>query len=316
MQLRVDGVAASVASQEINLAGGGRISKAPAGDGIEIDFADDTVLTATPGFWPPAGKWYLNIHVARTRATEGIMGAIPPGSWLPALPNGASIGAMPATLHQRYVDLNQTFADAWRVSPATSLFDYEAGTSTATFTLRSWPPENPPCTLPDVPPVKPTDLGVAQQACATIGEKLKGDCVFDVMVTGETGFAKTYAIAQQLRAGATTTKVSDDRDPSLTGEPVAFTATVVATSSGITISPTGVIQFTIDGSAAGKPVMLNSKGFATLTTAGLRAGTHKVSARFIPAAGSPFLGSTSFDEPHVVRVRNPLEGMPMPDAVP
>ena len=133
MQLRVDGILKTLGPDGINLGSGGRVIKAPAGDGIEINFPDETVLLVTPGYWNSQSKWYLSVSILNTRAKEGIMGAVPPGSWLPALPNGNSVGPKPASLHQCYVDLYQTFADAWRVTNSTSLFDYAPGTSTSTF---------------------------------------------------------------------------------------------------------------------------------------------------------------------------------------
>jgi len=135
------------------------------------------------------------------------MGSLAPGSWLPALPTGLSLGPvpgpLPGALHQRYVDLNQKFADAWRVSNSTSLFDYASGTSTATFTNPNWPPEKPPCVIPDskIPPAQPMDVRRAEQLCSAIVDKnMKSQCVFDVTLTGEAGFAKTYLITQRLRA--------------------------------------------------------------------------------------------------------------------
>src|SRR5213078_1076760 len=115
--------------------GQGGVKPSP-GNGIEVDFPDGTVLFATPLFWTSQGKWYLNVDVYHTVATDGIMGAIAPGSWLPSLPNGLSIGPLPASLHQRYLDLYTRFADAWRVTDKTSLFDYKQGTSTDTVTYR------------------------------------------------------------------------------------------------------------------------------------------------------------------------------------
>jgi lysyl endopeptidase len=60
---------------------------------------------------------------------------------------------MPTDLHQRYLDLYKNFGDFWRVTDKTSLFDYAPGTSTATFTQPTWPPQNPPCSVPGETPV-------------------------------------------------------------------------------------------------------------------------------------------------------------------
>lgn len=202
LELRVDGKPVTLGSAGLDLGGGARIVKSAIGSGIEVFFPDRTHLIATPNFWASQNIWYLNVDVVNTPGREGVMGAIPQGSWLPALSNGLSIGPMPASLHQRYDDLNQKFADSWRVTSADSLFDYEPGTSTATFTNTKWPPENPPCTISDskLPPAKPMDVREAQRLCKPVSDKnMNAQCVFDLTVTGEPGFAKTYLVTQQLK---------------------------------------------------------------------------------------------------------------------
>jgi hypothetical protein len=310
LQLRVDGVLTMLGANGLDLGSGGRVVKS-GGDGIEIDFPNGTVLIVTPLFWTSQGKWYLNVDVFHTPALEGIMGAIAPDSWLPALPDGTSLGPMPAALHQRYVDFYQKFADAWRVTDKTSLFDYAPGASTATFTLPSWPQESPPYVIPENPPAKPLDPKVAQRLCrAVVGQDRNADCVFDVTVTGETGFAKIYLLSQRIYAGSTTTTVSNDRDPTKPKKPVTFTATVTRNatvarleSSGRGVS-TGAVQFTLDGAKVGARVKLDSKGQARWKVSRLKVGDHQVAARYIPAKGSAFLASSNLDESHTVKERN------------
>jgi hypothetical protein len=119
MQLRVDGKLTTPGDNGIDLGSGGRIVNS-AGGGIEIDFPDGASLVATPLFWSYYSVWYLNLHVYRTRATKGIMGVIripiitagiskfPENSWLPALPDGSTVGPMPEGLHERFVTLYQS----------------------------------------------------------------------------------------------------------------------------------------------------------------------------------------------------------------
>jgi hypothetical protein len=161
----------------------------------------------TPNFWNHYRVWYLNVDINRARATQGVMGAIPPGNWLPALPDGSFMGPRPEDLHQRYVALYEKFEDAWRVTDATSLFDYAPGTSTSTFTIKNWPEENPrSCVLPreapgktDKAPLKALPVETAQQHCNNIVDAArKANCIQDVMVTGETGFANAYLLTEQI----------------------------------------------------------------------------------------------------------------------
>jgi hypothetical protein len=197
LQLRIDGILTTPTVAGVDLGDGGRVAKQ--GDGIQIDFPNGTSMVSTPGWWASQSKWYLNVDVYHTPGLAGLLGVIPAGGWLPALPTGASMGAMPATLHQRYLDLYSTFADAWRVTSTSSLFDYASGTSTATFTFKTWPPETPPCTAPQSPPAKPLDTATAVKLCAPVtGRNRNADCVFDVTITGERGFVDIYLRSQEL----------------------------------------------------------------------------------------------------------------------
>lgn len=302
LQLRIDGVVTKLGPLGVSLGSGGRVTNAPIGTGIEIDFADGTSLTVVSNFWgPPHNRWYLNLSVRNTMASEGIMGALASGSWLPALPNGASMGPKPAALSQRFSDLYGRFADAWRVSNATSLFDYAPGTSTSTFTLASWPPEKPPCNAPDSPATKPMDDTTAQKLCRPVVDKnANANCVFDVGITGEAGFAKAYLASQRIQAGGTRTLVSDNKDRTVLGEPVTFIASVEPSTSGGKAMPAGTVQFTLDGAKASEPIRLDRVGRARWTTSRLEVGDHRVAAIYVPAKDSIFLGSSSLDNSHAV----------------
>jgi len=302
LQLRVDGNLTTLGTNGVDLGNGGRIAKTLAAGGIEVDFPDETIMFVTPGWWPSQSKWYLNLDVSHTPALEGVLGVIPPGGWLPLLPDGTAMGPMPSPLHQRYEDLYQKFTDAWRITDKASLFDYAPGTSTDTFTFRSWPLEKPPCVLPETKPVPPASQIIAERACSRItGKNMHADCVFDVMVSGNPGFAKTYLLSQQIQLDSTTTTVTDDENPSQVGEWVTFTAIVAPnalTNKGI---PAGTVQFTVDGSKVGERVKLDAKGRATWETSRLKVGTHQVAASYIPSEDSVFLASSSLEELHTVK---------------
>jgi opacity protein-like surface antigen len=200
LQLRIDGVLTTLGPNGIDFGRRGRISRTTASGGLRIDFPDRTVLFVTPGWWDAQKVWYLNLDISPQPDSVGLLGPFPTRSWLPALPDGSSVGPMPSSLHDRFVDLYQRFANAWRVTAANSLFDYAPGTSTDNFTI-NWPPENPPCSLPSATPAPATTEAVAQQACRLVkGVTQNKNCVFDVMVTSNTGFADTYVLGQDLQA--------------------------------------------------------------------------------------------------------------------
>jgi hypothetical protein len=201
MQLRIDGRIVAVPAEGLQLDTGVWIVPTAAPGGLEIDFADDSILYITPGWWASQGLWYLNVNFVPMTHVAGLMGGVPSGSWLPALPDGGSLGPMPETLHERYLILYGRFADAWRVNERTSLFDYAPGTSTASFTMRDWCSEKGDCTLPGATPAQPTTAEVAQSVCEqVVSSAAKANCVFDVMTTGDAGFATTYALAQNSQS--------------------------------------------------------------------------------------------------------------------
>jgi len=214
LQVRVNGKLVTLTDSGIDLRAGGstqssaqlegRITKAADGAYVFTD-ARGTQLVATPAYWDTQQTWYLNLRIYQTSATQGIWGRLAGDSWLPALPDGTALGSKPTALDQRYQDLYVKFANAWRVTDATSLFDYAQGTNTATFTVADWPRFNPrSCLIQGQTPAQPTTPQVAAQACSAITNAAqRADCVFDVTVTGHTGFAQSYEAMQRFQPHGT-----------------------------------------------------------------------------------------------------------------
>lgn len=204
MELRVDGSLVTLPPQGLNLGGGNWLARAGTTEGIDARAADGTRVIITPEFWTSQGYWYMNVDVRDTPAREGILGYIIGNDWLPRAPNGSSFGAKPASIAARHTLLNKTFADAWRVTNASSLFDYAPGTSTADFTFRDWPPEpGKPCVIPSQTPVAPMPRERAVQLCSVIKDKdVFENCVFDAVAMGDPGVVKAYVRTLQLRGDA------------------------------------------------------------------------------------------------------------------
>ena len=205
MVLRVDGMPANLANG-VDLGGGNIINKGTNGGELDVRLADGTRVIVIPLFWSTQGYWYLDVQVFNTPAREGVMGPILTGEFLPRGPNGANFGPKPAPLLDRHILLNQKFANAWRVKPNTSLFDYAAGTSTADFTDLNWPsPPGGSCDTTtikgQVPKVRESRTDLAQRACRGIKDKaILADCIFDVTVMGDTIAAKGHLRADKLKA--------------------------------------------------------------------------------------------------------------------
>jgi hypothetical protein len=197
LQLRIDG---KVTTTGENFGNEGSVETSS--DGIEVHFPDGKILSVS-GSLPLLSIDFSGLGVV-SKSTEGsergLAGDVPTGNWLPRLPNGAAVGPMPASLHDRYVKLNQTFGNAWRVSTSSSLFDYAPGTSTATFTNAAWPAENAKtCSLRNVKTTPHITAAAAEEACKPItNATLHSSCVFDVRMTGITRLADTYVVTERV----------------------------------------------------------------------------------------------------------------------
>ncbi len=287
LQLYLDGKPVEVPSRGLDL-GEHRITTdivEGGGKEVRIDYAHGPIVTITPFFWNPYGGWILNVSVAHTQAEDGLMGRIPAGTWLPALPNGATVGPMPATPHERWTVLNRVFAEAWRITDATSLFVYFPGESTAFFTDRNWPSENGPCTLSpkfkwEGAPLRGVDVKTAERICRRVtNEGLRQDCVFDVATTGDEIFEVAARLAQELRKRGTAVQLVADKPRVKAGEPVTVTATVTTLSSDAK-RPRGAVTFFVDDVQTGAPVRIDSLGRAKTTQHGLKVGEHRLRASF------------------------------------
>ena len=301
MVIRVDGVIMTLPQNGLALGIAGRLQPLPNG-AIQLDFPDQTTLIVARGWWAPHAVWYLNLTVLHTPAYEGLMGARASGSWLPRLSDGTTLGAMPANLQDRYIELYGRFADSWRVSDKTSLFDYVSDTSTQTYTLAGWPKIEPPY-LARGPVAKPVKRAVAQLACRVIKNKvIQDDCVFDVMVTGNVGFARTYLIQQGILAGLTRTRLQTIKSGNGDKDTLTYIATVehdanaMAGDGDAAIVPSGTILFMLDEKPVARPVKLDGKGQASLALAKSMVSDLHVMARYLPSKGSRFLTSNSPDE--------------------
>ena len=204
--LRIDGEVVDLSPEGFDLGDGTLVTRADENGGVDIRLWDGTRVIITPNFWESEGYWYLNVDVVNTPAREGTMGHILDGDWLPLAPDGSSFGPAPATLEERHELLNIKFADAWRVTEATSLFDYALDTSTDNFTNREWPSKpGEACTIvgtPD-PSSKEIDSQFAKELCSPLkDEAVFENCVFDVMTTGDVEMAGDYLRSIQLKEKA------------------------------------------------------------------------------------------------------------------
>ncbi|HLJ95832.1 MAG TPA: Ig-like domain repeat protein [Gemmataceae bacterium] len=111
--------------------------------------------------------------------------------------------------------------------------------------------------------------------------------------SGDSNFlAGTASLAQAVAHAKTSTTVVSTGS-SASGQSVTFTATIAVQNPGAG-TPTGTVQFQIDGTNAGSPVGVSTTGGVTtaaFTTAALAVGTHTITATYSGDGG--FAGSSS-----------------------
>lgn len=295
MELRVDGILTNLTSTPISLAAGGRLIKSSA-SGLEIEFPNGEYLSAVPGYWSGQDQWVLNISISGAEANRGIMGAIPRGSWLPRLSNGSTVGARPANSGQRYNTLNNLFADSWRVTDATSLFDYAAGLSPSSYELPGWPKSTPECVVPDRTATPPATQDAARLACSSIEDRDdRTNCEFDFELTGADIFVDIYKREQTLRRWGTKTEVSVVSGKARPIKNRVYVISVVPRWPGLTRQPTGSVEVNVDGEVVGTDRPVDSSGLAFLEGTEID-GTGEgavITASYIPDAESNYIPSES-----------------------
>jgi hypothetical protein len=171
--------------------------------GYELDFPDGTKLWALS-----LGSFGINVLVLPSDSLRasgaGLVAPVPNagGFRVPALPDGSTL-PVPKDRSDRHRLLYEVFGPAWRVTSTDTLFDYDAGKTTDSFTVASFPPETAPQSFEDVDPAA---LATARTACGSVADPdLADECAFDVATTGSSQYVSLYASTDQLQSGGTAT---------------------------------------------------------------------------------------------------------------
>lgn len=139
------------------------------------------------------------------------------------------------------------------------------------------------------------DPATTNAACSIAGSTVSfdhaGSCVVAADQGGTTDYAAAPTATQQLAVDLdpTTTAVTLPTSGVVSGQAATATATVSGTHDGS-------VQFTLDGTPVGSPVVPAQDGTATspdLVGPGLAVGSHPVGARFTPTDGDTYAASTA-----------------------
>jgi Bacterial Ig-like domain (group 3)/YDG domain len=162
------------------------------------------------------------------------------------------------------------------------------------------------------PGVVPTGTVTFKNGTNTIGSAALsgGQAVLStgILATGTNSLAAFYAgdsnfngsdnsagpLSQVVNQAPTALTVSSSATPSVFGQPITFSAHVTVSSPG-SGTPTGTVQFQIDGAAAGSAVTLSSGNATSSPVSSLSVGAHTVTAVY--AGSSSFLGSDNIASP-------------------
>ena len=228
-------------------------------DGIEVAYGDGTITTAF--FHGNGFADALDIQIAPSDAFRaqavGLLGPIAAGSELPALPDGTTLPLSqdrPTQFAQRY----QQLAQAWHVTDQTSLFDYKAGETTATFDKPGFPTQDVAFTAAELEQQQqdPAAVQNANNACvgATGQPEDLQHCIYDILATKDPNYAQFYALIQQFLAngpvvlGGPIVEVTVPPPPTAsTGLPAGFVqvTTDVTSIKGATIGPDGMLYASV-----------------------------------------------------------------------
>lgn len=127
------------------------------------------------------------------------------------------------------------------------------------------------------PPVTLVGGAASSQSTSTLST---GNHSIGAVYSGATNFSGSAATpaTQTVNKAATTTALTSDITPTVSGQTVTFTATVGVVAPGVG-QPVGAVQFNVDGAPAGFAVPLVGNT-ATLSLSNLSVGNHAIDATY------------------------------------
>jgi von Willebrand factor type D domain len=193
LRMTANGMALLVGGQPKELKSGkfGVAELKAVGGEAEIEFAKGPTV-----YVRPIGRWGLDIAVqpdiAHGGKLEGLLGDFDGDSSNDIKPKGGAPIKEPS-----FAALYPSYADSWRISQNESLFSYEPGTSTETYTDRKFPEK--PTALEALPGRAAAEALCKQQGVTDLD--VLAACIIDVALTGQADFARGAARGQLLATG-------------------------------------------------------------------------------------------------------------------
>jgi hypothetical protein len=239
----IDGVAASLTSPVVNFAGGTLEQLSANSFRVLWNTGEELDVTNNGS--------YINATVSLPGSDAGkVQGLLGTDNGDPAkdltLPGGTVL-AQPTT----YAELYGAYANAWRVTDATSLMDYGAGQNAASFTDVNFPYNQ--IGLGNLPADAVARALAAAKAAGITDPNLQQAAIIDYLFTGNPEALIGSANVQQQQGSATTTTTT------LTAPPP------VAANVGVQANSVSVVESTSGPRAVGFTVYLTSTEAAATT---------------------------------------------------
>src|SRR5262245_9952436 len=193
--VRIDGIQTTIPAAPQALPGGGTIGTYGSDDGATVTWPDGSVVIVhAVGIYPDYYRFLVEIGPAPSRLGH-LVGMLGDADHNPAndlvTRSGQAIAPNPP-----FATLYGTYVNSWRVNMAETLFDYDAGQTTDTFTDLTFPDMRAtPQSLPSAALTKATAL--CGQFGLTAGA-MTDACLVDVGITGDADFATEGAAAQAV----------------------------------------------------------------------------------------------------------------------
>jgi hypothetical protein len=240
--VRIDGIPTTISAAPQALPGGGTIGTYGTEDSAIVTWPDGTVaIVRAVGVYPEYYRFLVEIGLAPSRLGRvvGMLGDADRNKTNDLVTRGGEPIAFP---DPPFATFYGTYVNSWRVNMAETLFDYDAGQSTDTFTDLTFPD------MPATPQTLPAGaLSKATTLCAQFGlaaGAATNACLVDVGITGDADFATEGAAAQSANLGV----------PSNAGSSTIGTATTIAIGA-----PGGTAVRTFPG-IAGQKLTLTVSG--------------------------------------------------------
>ncbi|MCR9255483.1 MAG: VWD domain-containing protein [Alphaproteobacteria bacterium] len=186
LTLKVDGATVELADGATQQVGTGAVTRQS--NEYTLFFATgDKMIIANNGPGPQFGAFFdVDITLADSRASGSVTGLLgnkdgDPGNDL-SLSDGTNLGSTAS-----FEQIHRTLADSWRITQAESLFDYESGQTTDSFTDKSFP-ATPASTDQLDPQLVQTAQSLATNIGFETGTPAFEAAVLDYAMTGDVSF--------------------------------------------------------------------------------------------------------------------------------